>query len=51
MVSSWFVKKQAEPAFFITRDALEKPERFIANLLRQSAPSQLTQAPDNLLEG
>ena len=44
-------EKTGRTRFFITRDALEKPERFIAELLRQSAPPQLTQTPDNLLEG
>lgn len=44
-------EKTGRTRFFITREALEKPERFIANLLRQSdGLSQLPPGPDNLLE-
>jgi ATP-dependent Clp protease ATP-binding subunit ClpX len=38
--------------FFITREALEKPESFIAELLRQSENRpEISLNPDNLLEG
>jgi ATP-dependent Clp protease ATP-binding subunit ClpX len=45
-------EKTGRTRFFITREALEKPESYIAGLLRQSqTPPQLPAQPDNLLEG
>ena len=46
-------EKTGRTRFFITREALEKPDVFIAELLRQGEPAglQLTPDPDNLLEG
>jgi ATP-dependent Clp protease ATP-binding subunit ClpX len=45
-------EKTGRTRFFITRDALEKPETFIAELLRQSENRpEMSLGPDNLLEG
>jgi len=44
-------EKTGRTRFFLTRDALERPEVFIADLLKQSdAPAQLPLKPDNSLE-
>ncbi|MBC2710737.1 MAG: AAA family ATPase [Desulfosarcina sp.] len=46
-------EKTGRTRFFITREALEKPESYISELLRQSGDDrpQLPPKPDNLLEG
>ncbi|BBO87217.1 AAA family ATPase [Desulfosarcina ovata] len=45
-------EKTGRSRFFITREALEKPEGFIADLLKPTeALPQLPPKPDNLLEG
>ncbi|WP_155320196.1 AAA family ATPase [Desulfosarcina alkanivorans] len=45
-------EKTGRTRFFVTRDALEKPESFIAELLRQSENRpELSLPPDNRLEG
>jgi endopeptidase Clp ATP-binding regulatory subunit ClpX len=45
-------EKTGRTRFFITREALEKPEAYIANLLRRTQDHhQLPLKPDNLLEG
>jgi endopeptidase Clp ATP-binding regulatory subunit ClpX len=46
-------EKTGRTRFFITREALEKPDSYIASLLRQtgSDPLRLAQNPDNLLKG
>ena len=45
-------EKTGRTRFFITREALEKPETYIADLLKQSQdPPQLPAKPDKLLEG
>jgi ATP-dependent Clp protease ATP-binding subunit ClpX len=44
-------EKTGRTRFFLTRDALEKPEKFIADLLKQSdAPAQLPLQPEKRLE-
>lgn len=46
-------EKTGRTRFFITREALEKPDSYIANLLRQTGDDrlQLSPKPDNLLKG
>ena len=44
-------EKTGRTRFFLTRDALEKPEKFIADLLKQSeTPAQLPLQPEKRLE-
>ncbi len=46
-------EKTGRTRFFITREALEKPDSYIAGLLRQTGDDrlQLSPKPDNLLKG
>lgn len=45
-------EKTGRTRFFITREALEKPERFISNLLKQTGGHpHMPSEPTNLLEG
>ena len=46
-------EKTGRTRFFITREALEKPDSYIADLLRQTGDDrlQLSPNPDNLLKG
>ena len=46
-------EKTGRTRFFITRDALEKPDSYIAGLLRETGDDllQLSPKPDNLLKG
>jgi ATP-dependent Clp protease ATP-binding subunit ClpX len=46
-------EKTGRTRFFITREALEKPDSYIADLLRQTGegPSSAALETDNLLKG
>ena len=46
-------EKTGRTRFFITREALEKPDSYIAGLLRETGDDllQLSPKPDNLLKG